>query len=248
MKHNKFRFLIVDNEMKYRKLYYELLKELDVIEDIAFAADGTEALKLIETFKPNALITELLISGCDGFALVEAMDKSAICIVSMICNNNCIITQCENYNITYIFGKPVRVQDLRKRFDLIFNRGMSANNTKHRRISDEHYIHNILIKCGVPVHIKGFRMLISATLKVSMNHEIIHNVTNDLYKVLAEEFGTTWIRVERNIRTAIEATFNRGNIEFLNDIFGYTIDSRKGKPTNSEFIAMIADKVCLRSA
>ena len=111
----------------------------------------------------------------------------------------------------------------------------------------EKTVSEFIIKLGMPTHIRGYRFVISAIMMTLENFSVIDRVTKEIYPAVAKEHGTTSSRVERGIRHAIEVTCDRGNIELLNDLFGYTIDVNKGKPTNSEFIAMIATKLTYKN-
>lgn len=238
-----FRILVVDHSRQYCKTIKNTLSKLELIREIEFAFDGHEAIEQYRAFQPDMLIIEPLLPKGDGFELLESIAEDKLFrIVTTFVSHEFIIKKSLDLGADYIFIKPLDEDLFAKRLLEIISRQKEPESSAPRahRVAS---IADFLKSVGIPVNIMGFRYLKSAIELVANDLSNMDGVTKRLYLQVAGFYNSTPSRVERNIRHAIEVAYNRGNPKLLNDIFGYTIDEDKGKPTNSEFIAMIADKV-----
>lgn len=221
-------------------------------EGINLIGDYNNESSLFNTLKVtqiDILILDLFLAGIDGISLIEKMKSSSdlyyqpkhIIVMTQFVSNF-VNNRLNQLNVDYIIMKPV---DAKQLYQLIL--GMSAEKENEEREGHnadlDSEITNILHEVGVPAHIKGYLYLREAILMVYDNVEVLGSVTKVLYPEIAINFHTTSSRVERAIRHAIEIAWVRGNVDAISDIFSYTISYNKSKPTNSEFIAMIADRL-----
>jgi len=243
---NDFRIMIVDNSNQYCLQLKSILLKLKIAKEIEFAFDAKTATELYDSFKPDIVIIEPLLPMGDGFVLLEKIVyDDVIRIVVTFVNHEFYIKKSIDLCVDYIFIKPLDEHLLSKRIMEIIQAAESGGGKCARRGRPENTISDLLKSVGIPVNIKGFRYLRNAIEIVASDFSNIDKVTKNLYMKVANNFDSTPTRVERDIRHAIEVAYNRGNPQLLNDIFGYTIDEDKGKPTNSEFIAMLADKIII---
>ncbi|MEI6100485.1 MAG: sporulation transcription factor Spo0A [Eubacteriales bacterium] len=240
---NTFRALVVDNSNQHCLLLKKLLTKLQLISDIEFAFDGKSAMDCYRSYKPDILILEPLLPNGDGFDLLEdILYDNVIKIITTFVSHEFFIKKSLDLGVDYIFIKPLDENLFSKRLLEIIQLNASGEKAI-RPVYSESAISELLKSVGIPVNIKGFRYLKNAIEIVTKDFSNIEKITKRLYLQVANNYNSTPSRVERDIRHAIEVAYNRGNPKLLNEIFGYTIDEDKGKPTNSEFIAMMADKV-----
>ena len=220
------------------------------------AENGEEALIAIERDRPDVAIIDVWLSKLDGIGVVTqakslklGKDKlPAIIIVSAVSKQRLFI-EAANAGADLCIAKPYNIESLcRHILSLAATRNGEANpeDALERSPDMEAQITKIIHQIGVPAHIKGYQYLRTAILLTVNDGEIINSVTKILYPTVAKQYQTTTSRVERAIRHAIEVAWDRGDIDTLNSYFGYTIQTNRGKPTNSEFIAMIADNLRLK--
>lgn len=252
----KTKILIADSNEEFRTSITRVLLNEEIFEIVGLTGDGLKAEELIKEKQPNIVLSELALSGADGLSLLEnSADmpeklRPKIIIISGFVSNQ-IITTAENLGAAYFIQKPCDPMFLLSRIKLLIENDDCDRLTKgHNEISDqwdasalEHTVTEIMHEFGIPAHIKGYQYLREAILKTVKDMDMINAVTKKLYPCVAEKYYTTPSRVERSIRHAIEVAWDRGNIEVLQQYFGYTVSSVKCKPTNSEFIAMIADRL-----
>jgi two-component system response regulator (stage 0 sporulation protein A) len=244
---NGFRVLVVDSSNQYCLLLKKIFLKLQILKDIEFAFDGKTAMDLYNSFRPDIVIVEPLLPMGDGFDLLEnIVYEDVIKIITTFVNHEFFIKKSIDLCVDYIFIKPLDENLFCKRILEIIN--MSELGEKIiRQPGSEGNISELLKSVGIPVNIKGFRYLKNAIEIVATDFSNLDKITKRLYLQVANNFNSTPTRVERDIRHAIEVAYNRGNPRLLNEIFGYTIDEDKGKPTNSEFIAMMADKILIEA-
>lgn len=252
MSSSKIRLLIADDNKEFCQLIKEFLKNESDIEILGIANDGLDALKKAEKLKPDVLILDIIMPNLDGLGVIERLalkpDKPKIIVLSAVGQDK-ITQKAINLGADYYIVKPFdlnilvdRIREINiESIELKDRNTILSPQDKRKKLEIE--ITNVIHELGVPAHIKGYFYLREAIYMVINDVELLSAVTKVLYPTIAEKFDTTSSRVERAIRHAIEVAWNRGCVETLNSLFGYTIPREKGKPTNSEFIAMIADKL-----
>ncbi len=256
----KIRVLIADDNKEYVDILLGYMKGNPKIEVVGTAYDGTEAVSMVRMTEPDVLLLDLVMPNLDGFGVLERIQnmklnqRPKVLVISAVLNDG-IAAKTIAYGAEYFMLKPIDFEVLFDRIYMFTQNSSSGNiltgdsssigtNTK---IEDmETMVTKIIHEIGIPAHIKGYQYLRHAIMMVVDDLDIINSITKELYPTVAKDFNTTPSRVERAIRHAIEVAWDRGDTEILNSFFGYTIANSKGKPTNSEFIAMIADKLRLQ--
>ncbi len=248
---NNLKVLIADDSASFGK---ECKKELEAagFDVVLTGKDGMRVMAMIDSQHFDAVLMDAFMSHADGAEVLEHIaeslaEKPLVLLVSAIDNAE-FEEQMINAGADYYFIKPVTAQSVAKRIERL----TSWKSEKQKRSSSafadndiEVVISDIMRQIGVPAHIKGYQYLRTA-IKLSVeDSEMLGSVTKLLYPTVAKMYNTTSSRVERAIRHAIEVAWDRGDVDVLSSYFGYTIQSQRGKPTNSEFIAMIADKLKL---
>lgn len=256
---NKIRVLIADDNKEFCELLQTFLKEEKDIEVVGVAYDGYSTIEKVRELNPDVLILDIIMPNLDGIAVVERLINQSIkpkIIVLSAVGQDRFTQRALTIGADYYIVKPFDFSVLAERIREVVmeeNRFIPAsiyrdgdidkNDEKDSSVNLEMEITNIIHEIGIPAHIKGYFYLRDAIAMVVNNIELLGAVTKILYPTIAKKYNTTPSRVERAIRHAIEVAWNRGCIETINNLFGYTIPKDKGKPTNSEFIAMIADKI-----
>ncbi|MBQ5837994.1 MAG: sporulation transcription factor Spo0A [Clostridia bacterium] len=250
----KPRVLVADSNSDFRNQCVQSLKRLD-IEVVAEAADGQEAFAKIARTKPNVVVSDLYLGKIDGVGIIRSAKKQmpddfpAFIMLASFTSQN-LFEECCEAGAAYCMLKPVDFNALADRIKRLADKTRRRGNAKvpGRESSDlEAQVTKIIHQIGVPAHIKGYQYLRTAIIMAINDTEVINSVTKVLYPTVAKQYGTTSSRVERAIRHAIEVAWDRGDLDVLNSFFGYTVQNSRGKPTNSEFIAMIADNLRLKN-
>ncbi len=237
----KITVCIADMDGGYRASLRKALESSGSVEVVADAGDGLAALEAVETLHPQVLLTDTLLPGLDGLGLlrrIRGKGTRTIVITSAVMDNT--VQQARQAGAYAFLPKPADNKSLLEHIT-----GAAAPPDEQSTPQLEGMVTAIIHEIGVPAHIKGYQYLREAIILTVENMDVINAVTKVLYPEVAKRFGTTPSRVERAIRHAIEVAWDRGDIETLQKYFGYTVNSAKGKPTNSEFIAMIADRLQL---
>ena len=252
----KLKVIVADTDRDFCNSLRASLTDSDGFELLAVTDSGVDAMEKVQRYQPDILICDLILPGIDGFELIARVRKLTIAkkpkiiVVSRLSGEN-FISKALGAGATYFMAKPVDIPTLRERMlDFSANRAQIMRNSAYtaRRSGLDEKLSNIFITVGIPAHIKGYQYLREA-IKMSIdNPEIINSITKKLYPGIAERFNTSASKVERAIRHAIEVAWNRGKIENINSIFGIKIYSPNDKPTNGEFIALLADKMILEGA
>ena len=247
----KTRLLVIDDNEALVDMIEEYFSSHELI-NIAFKAyTGEEGIDLIEKNLNDydVIILDLIMPKKDGIYVLEEMKKRNIykpVIISTSYNSDEMIRRVSEYGVHYFLLKPYELSDLE-------NRILEASNVREKENKNINIYHNnlqisvtkILHELGVPSHIKGYQYIREGILLIYNNPEIIGGITKELYPEIANKYDTTVSRVERAIRHAIEVSWNRGDWELMEEIFGHSVDIDKAKPTNSEFIVTVADKLRL---
>ena len=227
------------------------LQRADGFRVVGTAGDGEQAIRMIEEKKPDILVLDLMLAKKDGISVLKAianMEHKPITLATSAFLTEYVSTAAANLGVRYLMLKPCDMAALVERMEEIRG-GESLRYPVQRRndkVSIETLVTNIIHEIGVPAHIKGYQYLREAIIIAVNDMDVINAITKVLYPQVAKTFGTTPSRVERAIRHAIEVAWDRGDLDTLQRFFGYTVSNTKGKPTNSEFIALIADKLQLQ--
>lgn len=221
-------------------------------EILATTTNGEELINLVLNKNPDVVVMDIVLQKCDGFKVLENIDrnKTNVIIHSSLAMDG-FINKAINLGAKYYCIKPFDLNTLKERLEDIVNPDMSQNNMFYNAKTNnqlEEKITNIFITVGIPAHIKGYQFLREAIKLAIANPEIINSITKKLYPTIAEKFETSASKVERAIRHAIEVAWNRGKIENINNLFGIKVYSSNEKPTNGEFIALVADKMLIEGA
>ncbi len=218
------------------------------------AQNGEEALIKINRLHPDIVIADIWLSKLDGIGLIRnckgisfSPDKEPIFIMASLVSSQNVFIEATRAGASICLMKPFDFNSLFEHIDTLY-RQRAESTTSQRMASEdiETQVTKVIHQIGVPAHIKGYQYLRTAILMTISDNEIINSVTKILYPSVAKKYSTTTSRVERAIRHAIEVAWDRGDVDTLNSYFGYTIQNNRGKPTNSEFIAMIADNMRLK--
>lgn len=240
----KIRVMICDDNEEYMTNARMHFSASDKIELVETAANGKEALERIDAAHPDVLLLDLVMPELDGFSVLQRVKKGnmKIIVVSAL-SQDAFISKAMNLGADFYMMKPVS-------FSVLDERIIEAANVKRptaKSRSMDEKISNIFITVGIPAHIKGYQYLREAIKMTIDTPEIINSITKKLYPEVAEHFNTSPSKVERAIRHAIEVAWNRGKIENINSLFGVRVYNHNEKPTNGEFIALVADKMLLES-
>ena len=256
----KVRILIVDANQDHCQMLAELMRRETDMEVTGTACDGLDALEKLRETGPDVLLTDLILPKLDGLELLRRLPESGcspkIVVISGFINNK-VISECSELGVDYFMPKPCEAAAIFARVRQLTakeNAALQDNGYDCRSIPSqtragndlETVVTDIIHEIGVPAHIKGYQYLREAIILTINDMDMINAVTKVLYPQVAKKFCTTPSRVERAIRHAIEVAWDRGDVETLQRFFGYTVSEMKGKPTNSEFIAMIADHLSLK--
>lgn len=246
----KIKVLMIDDNVNLIEMVKEYFKSNEKIDIVLEAHDGLEGIDVISKNqnKFDLIILDLIMPHKDGIYVLNEMKKRGIkkkVIVATSYNASEVIREVSEFGVNYYILKPFDLTDLEKRMYDIEGKQNENKNIDLYSSNLQVSITNMLHELGIPSHIKGYQYIREAVGMIFENPGIIGGITKELYPDLASKFDTTTSRVERAIRHAIEVGWNRGNIDFMEEIFGYSVDIDKAKPTNSEFMVTIADKLRL---
>ena len=250
-----YRILIVEDHMQSRTEMAEYLRKQEGIALVREAGNGAEALKLLSEEPFEIMITDIIMPQMDGYALLEEMRRRSLpshpqTIVVSALSRDDFVTRAIELGATFYMVKPFDMRHLMSHIrDLsggkIKPAGAAApapRESQNRRVQTlDERLGSLFLTIGIPAHIKGYQFLRQAVKMVVEDPDRINRITKELYPGIARHFGTSASKVERAIRHAIEVAWNRGRIETLNTAFGCKVCTPEDKPTNGEFIAMIAD-------
>ena len=247
----KTRVLVIDDNKELVNMIKEYFNKHASIEIALEAYDGVEGLNLIEkqSDKYDVIVLDLIMPNKDGISVLEYMKKKNMerkIIVLTSYNTPDVIRRVSELGANYYILKPFELSDLEKRIlELSDDNNYSNKNIDLYRNNLEKSTTKILHELGMPSHIKGYQYIRDGIMLLYEKPEVIGGITKELYPEVASKYDTTVSRVERAIRHAIEVSWNRGNWDLMEEIFGHSVDIDKAKPTNSEFIVTVADKLRL---
>ena len=242
---------IADNTEDFCTGLMDALGKSEGFQVLGTANDGEQAIARIAQLKPDVLVLDLMLSKRDGIGVlkaISAMDKRPVTLATSGFVTDYVASAAANLGARYLMLKPCDMTALVERLEEIRG-GENLRKTSSRRpekTNIETMVTSIIHEIGVPAHIKGYQYLREAIIIAVNDMDVINAITKVLYPQVAKTFQTTPSRVERAIRHAIEVAWDRGDLDTLQRFFGYTVSNTKGKPTNSEFIALIADKLQLQ--
>jgi two-component system response regulator (stage 0 sporulation protein A) len=259
MNDEKIKVFLADDNKDFIDTLSNYLNSQPDMEIIGTSFDGLEAYHKILSLKPDVAILDGIMPNLDGLGILERLEKSKspndipICIMLSAVNQEKITQQAIDLGAEYYMVKPFDLACLASRIrqmkDVINNNGVlpsaAVKSAKNQNVNLESRVTNILHEIGVPAHIRGYHYMREAIMMAVEDIDVLNYITKELYPSIAKKCGTTPSRVERAIRHAIEVAWSRGKVDIIDSMFGYTINNHKGKPTNSEFIALIADRLRL---
>lgn len=241
----KINLAIIDTEEEILN-YTKIIEEDKEIELVGGFSGGENLSSRVLESEPDVVILDLLISGADGFDVIsniKAKNPSIKIIIASSLNSNSVVSKSVELGVDYFMIKPVDGYILFNRAKELVNNDRKSKDSELKKLEEK--ITNIFLTVGIPAHIKGYQFLREA-IKMAVNDpHIINSITKRLYPGIAQMYDTTASKVERAIRHAIEVAWNKGKIENINDVFGLHVYDTHEKPTNGEFIALVADKMLL---
>jgi len=243
------KILMIDDNVKLIGAVKEYFKNNSEVNIIMEAHDGQEGFEILKNHQDeyDIILLDLIMPKKDGIYVLEQMKEHGIdkkVIVETSYNASEVIREVAEFGVSYFILKPFELSDLEKKILDLFKK-KSDNSIDFYNSNLQVSISKMLHNLGIPSHIKGYQFLRDAVCMVFENPDMIGGITKELYPELANKYDTTVSRVERAIRHAVEVSWNRGDIKLMETIFGHSVDIDKAKPTNSEFIVTIADKLRL---
>lgn len=266
MKNDKIKIVVVDDNKDFCEILSEYLGKQSDMEVIGLAHNGMEACKVIKEKQPDLVILDVIMPQLDGIGVLERMNsenlkKTPVFIMLSAVGQDKITDRALSLGAAYYMIKPfdmetliTRIRQLKSNTPIMKHAGTSGG--RNIISSDqptytlsplglEKEVTNVIHEIGIPAHIKGYQYLRDAIIMAINDMDILNAITKQLYPNIAKKYNTTPSRVERAIRHAIEVAWSRGSMDTIDKLFGYTVNNGKGKPTNSEFVALIADRLRL---
>ncbi|MDQ7095808.1 sporulation transcription factor Spo0A [Desulfosporosinus sp. PR] len=263
------RVLLADDNREFVEIVKEFIERQEDMSLVGVAYHGNEALELIAREEPHVVLLDIIMPHLDGLGVLEKLQTVNLrpkIIILTAFGQESMTQRAVNLGANYYILKPFDLDTLGKRIrqlqddfpDPLNSAQISNSASSHKSIANnpvpagilpptsknlEVEVTRMIHQMGVPAHVKGYQYLRDAIVSVVVDVSLLGAVTKELYPMIAEKYQTTPSRVERAIRHAIELAWDRGNVDFMNRFFGYTINIDRGKPTNSEFVAMVADKL-----
>jgi two-component system response regulator (stage 0 sporulation protein A) len=257
LKKEQLRILIADDNKDFCDCLVNYIEKQEDMTVIATASDGTEALQKIISDKPDIALIDGIMPKLDGLGVLEKLNangstSSTICIMLTAITDEKITQRAFNLGARYYIAKPFDMELLVERMRQLKEPVPASIHTLNGTCSQPYTALNlearvtaILHEIGVPAHIRGYHYMREAIIMAINDIDVLNYITKELYPAIAKKCNTTPSRVERAIRHAIEVAWSRGQVDAIDSLFGYTVSGHKGKPTNSEFIALIADRLRL---
>lgn len=256
----RYSVLLADFDRDYLRVLKTYVERMDVFDEYELAYDAFEVLTKAREMHPDVLIISVVLANMDGLAVIDILRKEGFndtrFIVSSVMKTPDLIRIAYKYGVELYFSKPVEFSTFQTRILNLLERSpqgnMSLRLTDNLAIEQQRKlllaITRELQRIGLPANTKGFKYVRYAIMLVCADSFYLESMMKRLYVAVAEKFNTTVPCVERNIRHAIETGWIRGSVSYIDEVFGYTVDADKGKPTNAAFIATIADRIRLKYA
>lgn len=260
MNQNKIKVLLADDNKDFCNMLVRHLEEEEDMTVVAVAVDGIDCMNKIRDAKPDIAIIDGIMPRLDGIGVLERLKKQPdmhqpVTIILSALAQDKVVQRALELGASYYMVKPFDIEALTQRIRQMLqerpavkvNSGFSAfpQSQQSQSYDLETKVTNILHEIGVPAHIRGYHYMREAIIMSVNDMDVLNYITKELYPSIAKKCNTTPSRVERAIRHAIEVAWNRGKVDAIDALFGYTVNNHKGKPTNSEFIALIADRLRL---
>lgn len=248
---DKIKLMVVDDNQEFCRLVKSFAQ---VQSDISFAGaafDGISAMEMIREKQPDVILLDNVMPDLDGIGVLTHLqdlhkDERPKVVTVTACPTDEFMSNAYRLGVSYAMSRKNDINEMINRCRMVVRNTPAETNYAKLTTEDiERMVTEKIHEVGVPAHIKGYAYLRNAIMLVIEDGQLIESITKLLYPTVAKKFNTSASRVERAIRHAIEVAWNRGDTDVLNSIFGFTINQSKGKPTNSEFIAMISDKIRL---
>ena len=258
---SKLNVAIADDNERILRLLGDIISSDEELAVVGTARDGEEAYKMIKDKAPDVVLMDIVMPKLDGLGVLErlskdpSMDKRPSFVILSAVGTEQVTEAAFSKGADYYIMKPFDNEMVLNRVKHIKNMAENSTikpGTTFERLGTslkntlENHITNIIHEVGVPAHIKGYQYLREAILMSVNDMDMLNSITKVLYPGIAKKYDTTPSRVERAIRHAIEVAWSRGKMDTIDEMFGYTINNGKGKPTNSEFIALITDRIRLQ--
>ncbi len=266
------KIVLVDDNQHFTTVLENFLREKDDVEVAGVAADGWAGLELIERYQPDVVLLDMIMPRLDGLGVLDRIQELSVrpkvIMLTAYLNESMIQRAIMKGAMDYLI-KPFELEGIYERIkdvhcmypSMVMESGpIMGNLALEETVPMYHLTHSMPVRkrkpvevevtsllhdMGVPAHVKGYQYLRDAILMILNDIHLLTSITKDLYPKIAEKYSTTPSRVERAIRHAIELAWDRGNVDLMTEYFGYSINLEKGKPTNSEFIAMVSDRIRL---
>lgn len=254
----KIKLFLVDDNRDLIELMTEYFSDQEDLEVVGTAYNGRECLDKWESAQPDVILLDIIMPHIDGLTVLQKLKNMKLqqypsIIMLTAFGQEEVMKKAVDFGASYFILKPFDLENLASRIRQIHNPAMNTLSVRNKQIQKQPQIKldlegditNIIHEIGVPAHIKGYMYLRKAITMVYNDIDLLGSITKVLYPDIAKHYKTTASRVERAIRHAIEVAWSRGNVDAISSLFGYTVSISKSKPTNSEFIAMIADRLRL---
>ncbi len=250
MNENTIKVLLTDDNVDFCGVLKSYLDAKSDIEVVDIAHDGESAFEKVYQLKPDVVVLDGIMPKLDGLGFLEkvrqseeTLDTKFIMLTALTAED---VTQSAlNLGVSYYMAKPFDMESLVQRIRTAKLGNQQVQQRTNSQVSIEARVTQILHEIGVPAHIRGYHYMRESIILAIDDIDMLNYITKELYPCIAKKYNTTPSRVERAIRHAIEVAWSRGVLDSKNNLFGYTINANRGKPTNSEFIALIADRLRL---
>lgn len=256
----KIKVLLADDNKDFCDIVVNYLQKQEDMQVVDVAMDGIDAMNKIREYRPDVAVIDGIMPRLDGIGVLERLQKNPdmhqpITIILSALSQDKVVQRAMELGVGYYMMKPFDLEALSQRIRQLMQEQpavkpagsvfAAAAPAAQGTVDLETRVTNILHEIGVPAHIRGYHYMREAIMMSVNDMDVLNYITKELYPSIAKKCNTTPSRVERAIRHAIEVAWNRGKVEVIHELFGYTVNNHKGKPTNSEFIALIADRLRL---